>query len=1048
MTCGETPACQTLTMTFSGTRPGGILSFTLTLTLAIFVIVSVGQPALAEVPADAMKAAHESRTAARNGDLEGALRLAEHAQSQLEQTTAHRRMRAYLEDDRASYLMKLGRLDEALARSRAAVDEIARADGEDVLAHGLLATNLGAIQVAFGEVASGLTTLQTAFPKLDEAVPNRRARAAISISRALRLQSNLTAALEWIERALAAGPDGEVLMRATVARLEVLLALQRLPQVRIEYAQLMQSNTLPRSESLRLAADIAYRESRLLDAERLLIELRSESEDAARDPSILSRLGHIQILTGRLVEAQSTYRDLLARARVMGMAPNHPLLGRSLHALAITYKDLAEYEEADLLYRRAIEVLSESLGSDSEAVARSKLEHSLLLSERGQVIAAQRSARQAIQALASTNSTEALGLAHSALGFALKANGVEAEAIDVFATALRYLAQAEGPHSPDLPPGLVASAELYLSQGNPDAALAAVNRAIDIQRRMGAHTLGALANALITKSMVELTMKPTQALATAYEAIEVVAEELAQTSDQRFLAALGETRGIFERYLHVTDRFRAHSSVRNKMLEAAQYPTLTSVSTTIAQAAARAAGSTAELSSLLEQRQRLHRQIATTEQKFERIAAGLIDGDLDPHRLAALNEQLSDVSQRIRQAYPAFADHVFPRPVSLQQAQSELNADEAILTLLTTAEATYVFLIRRDALHVETTAHTESDVERMVTDIRQSIVFDDTGELPEFEAKTAHELYTVLLAPFFALMQDVSHLVYVPDRALISLPLGLLITDPPPAGARAQDLAFVQKRFAISTLPSLSAFVSLRSSVPRSTAPDQLLGVGDPILGQAVANSDTRAGLGMIAANVHSNLAPLPKTKLELDTIGQSFQRKKLLVQGAATESALYRLPNLDRFNVIVFATHGLLRNDELGVHEPALVLTPDNEEDGLLSTGEISNLTLNADWVVLSACNTAGPDGSPRAAGLSGLAKAFFFAGARALLVSHWDVNSTAAVLITTSTIGLNRGTAKLGKAHALKHTLTRFMNGEFGERGAHPAYWAPFVLVGDGAA
>src|SRR3990172_3225130 len=89
------------------------------------------------------------------------------------------------------------------------------------------------------------------------------------------------------------------------------------------------------------------------------------------------------------------------------------------------------------------------------------------------------------------------------------------------------------------------------------------------------------------------------------------------------------------------------------------------------------------------------------------------------------------------------------------------------------------------------------------------------------------------------------------------------------------------------------------------------------------------------------------------------------------------------------------------GLAEPALVLTPPEKgselDDGLLTAGEISQLKLNADWVILSACNTAAPDGTPGADGLSGLAKAFFYAGARSLLVSHWAVSSEATVALTT---------------------------------------------------
>ena len=106
---------------------------------------------------------------------------------------------------------------------------------------------------------------------------------------------------------------------------------------------------------------------------------------------------------------------------------------------------------------------------------------------------------------------------------------------------------------------------------------------------------------------------------------------------------------------------------------------------------------------------------------------------------------------------------------------------------------------------------------------------------------------------------------------------------------------------------------------------------------------------------------------------------------------------DLSDYRVLAFATHGLVSGELSGLGEPALVFTPPETgteaDDGLLTASEIATLELDADWVILSACNTAAADGTPGAEGLSGMAKAFFYAGARALLVSHWAVNSEAAV-------------------------------------------------------
>src|SRR5262245_47996272 len=119
--------------------------------------------------------------------------------------------------------------------------------------------------------------------------------------------------------------------------------------------------------------------------------------------------------------------------------------------------------------------------------------------------------------------------------------------------------------------------------------------------------------------------------------------------------------------------------------------------------------------------------------------------------------------------------------------------------------------------------------------------------------------------------------------------------------------------------------------------------------------------------------------------------------------------------------------------------------DDGLLTASEVAQLELDADWIVLSACNTAaGEKGDAEA--LSGLARAFFYAKARALLVSHWYVVSDAAVKLTTTAFSELRTNPRIGRAEALRRSMTKMITKGMPEE-AHPEYWAPFVLVGEGA-
>ena len=205
---------------------------------------------------------------------------------------------------------------------------------------------------------------------------------------------------------------------------------------------------------------------------------------------------------------------------------------------------------------------------------------------------------------------------------------------------------------------------------------------------------------------------------------------------------------------------------------------------------------------------------------------------------------------------------------------------------------------------------------------------------------------------------------------------------------------------------------------------------------------------------------PLPETADELCAVGrglgvpESGLEKVVHLGQEATVSnvkALSASGALGRARVVHFATHGLLAGETAmfatAKTEPALLLTPpaqaSEEDNGLLTASEVARLNLNADWVVMSACNTAG--GSTEGAeALSGLARAFFYAGARSLLVSHWPVDSEAAVAITTGTVNAMKANPKIGRAQALRSAEAALI--ARGGRFAHPSVWAPFVLVGNG--
>ncbi len=195
-------------------------------------------------------------------------------------------------------------------------------------------------------------------------------------------------------------------------------------------------------------------------------------------------------------------------------------------------------------------------------------------------------------------------------------------------------------------------------------------------------------------------------------------------------------------------------------------------------------------------------------------------------------------------------------------------------------------------------------------------------------------------------------------------------------------------------------------------------------------------------------LARLPDTATELEAVSRAIGGGEVYVRERATETRVKAMSLAD-YRVISFATHGLVAGELKGLPEPALVLTPPGEgtadDDGLLTASEIAQLDLSADWVVLSACNTAA-GGEPGAESLSGLAKAFFYAGLRALLVSHWPVASASTVKLITGLFSEAAARPEIGRAEALRRSMMKLMNDPDHPEFAHPVFWAPFVVVGEG--
>jgi CHAT domain-containing protein len=347
-----------------------------------------------------------------------------------------------------------------------------------------------------------------------------------------------------------------------------------------------------------------------------------------------------------------------------------------------------------------------------------------------------------------------------------------------------------------------------------------------------------------------------------------------------------------------------------------------------------------------------------------------------------------------------------------------------------------------------------------------------TGERDGFSAfdrQVAFSLYSDLIAPVEGALAGAKRVYTARVGKIGSLPLSLLPTAAPAPGSDDADpdqliaTPWLADRYAFVMLPSVSA---LRfADQAQAAASGRFVGYGAPRLGGGEANASRalrgtngalyRGARGTSVADqaVLARLSPLPATEGELVSMATALGggRELLRLAGSATEGALKADRALSSARVIAFATHGLLPRELDGYDEPGLVFTPprkpDQSDDGVLSASEAAQLKINADWVILSACNTAAGDNDVE--GLSGLARAFLFAGARSLLASHWRVSDTATAQLTVETLMADK---TMTRAEALQTAMRAIRSGKRAdgtplpgwERGwAHPSAWAPFSLI-----
>jgi CHAT domain-containing protein/tetratricopeptide (TPR) repeat protein len=837
--------------------------------------------------------------------------------------------------------------------------------------------------------------------------------------------------------------------------------------------------------SLNNLATLLKDTNRLAEAEPLLrrtlaIDEKSFGPDHPKVAIDLNNLAALLEPTNRRAEAEPIFRRALAIDEKR-FGPDHPTVAVGLNNLASLLWAANRHAEAEPLDRRALAIWEKRFGPDHRLVATAVSNLALLLQDTNRLSEAEPLMRRALaideKRFGPDDPTVASDLNN--LAGLLQDTDHPFEAERVLRRALAIVEKNFGPDHPDVYI-LDNLAALLADEGRWAESLAFFKRAKPVMKGVrGTSDLErrGRGRAAITHSSGDL-----RSYARALHRVN--AGDTANLSEGFELAQWALQNDAADALAAMAVRFTKGGEELGKLVREAQdlleareaaYRTLDAASGMAdAKAAEAARGAIADIEARLEDKQGALRQAFPDYAELS---------SPKPIRLAHAQALLGDGDALM---------------LFLDLPQSRRAPEETIVFALTKWEARWTSIgLGTSALRERVTAlrcGLDSSNWRLGNESRKACkallgieVTED--QVPPFDVAAAHALYSDLFVGIEDLIQG-QRLLIVPSGALTQLPFEVLVTAKPdeklPRFQGYRGAAWLGQRQAITILPSVGSLKALRAA-KASEAPAPFAGFGNPLLtggngmdrrawtkqacGKPEPPKESRvtslaASIASLfrggAVNVEDlrRQPPLPETADELCAVGHALGvpeaglGKAVFLGERATVSqvkALSASGDLARARVVHFATHGLLAGETAwfakNKAEPALLLTPpaepSEEDNGLLTASEVAQLNLNADWVVMSACNTAAGS-ADGAEALSGLARAFFYAGARSLLVSHWYVDSEAAVAITTGAMNAMKAEPGIGRAEALRRSISALI--AKGGRYAHPSVWAPFVLVGNG--
>jgi CHAT domain-containing protein len=409
-----------------------------------------------------------------------------------------------------------------------------------------------------------------------------------------------------------------------------------------------------------------------------------------------------------------------------------------------------------------------------------------------------------------------------------------------------------------------------------------------------------------------------------------------------------------------------------------------------------------------------------------------------------------NAGQVLQAASPGYAGLV-QKAVTASDVQETLLPNEALAEIVLGEDEGWTLLIRHDGISAGRIEGGSKRVDALVSRFRASMELRPDNTPAPFDTQAAHDLYTALLGPVSAGLAGADSLTVAPSGSLLAVPFGALLTESAP-GPDLSQAQFLIRKMAVSHVPSVASFVNLRQGAKTVQATRPWFGMGDfepPSLRQAIATFPVEACGESAREFVDLPLLAGARKELEVARLLLSADKNEQLLGPSFTAKNVIAAP-LKNYRILHFATHALLPGELRCQAEPAIVTsTPPGAPDaagGLLTASQIEQMDLDADLVILAACNTGGANGGGAGESLSGLARSFFFAGARSLLVTHWDANDTTTTYLTALFLQALRTDPNAGPAAALAVSQRRMLDESVGDRAAqaHPYYWAVEALIG----